>query len=307
MWRIRICPVLFSVVQTQAPPRPFCPIKFVVCTNHRVPMRNVQLLSSGLRWSSTATSLSAKSFQKYERFMQELMKVMTEGRSEGAKLFFVVVLVHGRRRMVTESDVDGDYDEVKFLFLQSFVSHGSAQRSVTRTCYGCLQRSTRSTHTHAPCARASCCTGRQQNLTQRNVRQRLSSNRSMILKVTNVCKFTSADEMWNLRFEWTGHRSREKMTVIPHLWNSKMLRCRWTDLASPRLCNVDPTLWAKMKNVLVCNTELRAKEARNTICKMCWNLRPRRRPAWSPRAVRSLFAHHSFLTCGKRSRRQFQL
>ena len=78
-------------------------------------MRNVQLLSSGLRWSSTATSLSAKSFEEYERFMQELMKVMTEGRSEGAKLFFVSVLVHGRRRMVTESDVDGDYDEVQFF------------------------------------------------------------------------------------------------------------------------------------------------------------------------------------------------
>ena len=128
MWKVRICPVLFSVVQTQAPPRSFCSIKFVMCTNHRVPMRNVQLLSSGLRWSSTATSLSAKGFEKYERFMQELMKVITEGRSEGTKLFFVAVLVHGRRRMVTESDVDGDYDEVNFLFLQSFVSHGRAQK-----------------------------------------------------------------------------------------------------------------------------------------------------------------------------------
>ena len=33
---------------------------------------------------------SAKRFEEYEKFMQELMKVMTEGRKEGAKQFFVV-------------------------------------------------------------------------------------------------------------------------------------------------------------------------------------------------------------------------
>ena len=33
---------------------------------------------------------SAKAFEEYEKFMQELMKVMTEGRKEGAKQFFIV-------------------------------------------------------------------------------------------------------------------------------------------------------------------------------------------------------------------------
>ena len=33
---------------------------------------------------------SAKGFEEYEKFMQELMKVMTEGRKEGANRFFIV-------------------------------------------------------------------------------------------------------------------------------------------------------------------------------------------------------------------------
>ena len=39
-------------------------------------------------------------------------------------------------------------------------------------------------------------------------------------RITNVCMFTNADEMWNLRCK----RSREKMRAIPHLWCGKMLR-----------------------------------------------------------------------------------
>ena len=40
-------------------------------------------------------------------------------------------------------------------------------------------------------------------------KQGLPSKWGAILKVTNVCKFTNADETWNLRLKWPGHQSRE--------------------------------------------------------------------------------------------------
>ena len=43
-----------------------------------------------------------------------------------------------------------------------------------------------------------------------------------------------------------------------------------------------------MKNALVCDSELRAKEARSTICKTYWNRRPRRGPGQRRGGSRSL-------------------
>ena len=70
----------------------------------------------------------------------------------------------------------------------------------------------------------------------------------MILRVTYFRKFTNADGMWNLRLKWTRHQSREKMRAIPHLWSSKMLRCRRKHL-------VDRMLLLTLENVLVCRAE----------------------------------------------------
>ena len=58
---------------------------------------------------------------------------------------------------------------------------------------------------------------RQQNLARLSVERGLASKWSTILRVTNVCKFTSADEMWNLRLKWTRHWSQERLRAIPHL------------------------------------------------------------------------------------------
>ena len=61
-----------------------------------------------------------------------------------------------------------------------------------------------------------------------------------------------------------------------------------------------------MKNVLVCDSELRAKEGRNTIYKTYWNPRRRRRPGQS-RGVRSVTACNFSQIWRTRSRRQFLL
>ena len=68
---------------------------------------------------------------------------------------------------------------------------------------------------------------RHQNITQKSVERGPASKWSTILKVTNVCKLANAYEMCHLRSKCTGHTSREKMRATPHLWNSKMPRCRW--------------------------------------------------------------------------------
>ena len=60
------------------------------------------------------------------------------------------------------------------------------------------------------------------SVTRRSVETGLANKWSTILKVTNVCKLTNADETWNLRLKRTGHRSREKMRVIPHRKNDNM-------------------------------------------------------------------------------------
>ena len=52
--------------------------------------------------------------------------------------------------------------------------------------------------------------GKTSNLTPKNVGHGLASKWSMVLKVTNVCRLTDADEMWNLRLMWTGHRCRKR-------------------------------------------------------------------------------------------------
>ena len=62
-------------------------------------------------------------------------------------------------------------------------------------------------------------------------------------------------------------------------------------------------LWLSMENVLSCDSELKASEARNTICKTHWNPRPRR----GPRRVRSVKARNFSQILMKRSRRQFLL
>ena len=59
-------------------------------------------------------------------------------------------------------------------------------------------------------------TGRHQNLTRKSVEIGLANKWSSILEVMNVCKLMNVDETWNLRLKRIGHRSQEKMGVIPH-------------------------------------------------------------------------------------------
>ena len=58
-------------------------------------------------------------------------------------------------------------------------------------------------------------TARRRNLTRKNVEMGLANKQSTILKVTNICKLTYADETWNLRLKRTGHQWREKMRAEP--------------------------------------------------------------------------------------------
>ena len=56
---------------------------------------------------------SAKSFEEYEKFMRELMKVMTGGRKEGAKRFFVA----GDPNIDLEFFCTDEDDEMKEIYV----------------------------------------------------------------------------------------------------------------------------------------------------------------------------------------------
>ena len=99
-------------------------------------------------------------------------------------------------------------------------------------------------------------------------RKRIGVQWSTILEVTNVCKFTDADETWNLRLERTG-TSLKKMRVIPYTQAVEMPVAAVVESAS-----------VKRGSDAVADNEERTEEARNTICKTYWN--PRH--ATSPRS-----------------------
>ena len=107
----------------------------------------------------------------------------------------------------------------------------------------------------------------------------------MILKVTKVCKFTNADERWNREVEVDRAPVAKENDGDPApLRTGNDVEMPAGNTCRVRVCgHVEWMLLLTTKNVLVCDSELKANEASSTTCKMFWNPRPRPNVRLEPR------------------------
>ena len=126
--------------------------------------------------------------------------------------------------------------------------------------------------------------GRQSKLTQMSVEQGLTSKWRMILRVTNVCTFTNADEIRGPEVE--GDRT---LVVRENADGPAFLEQQDVELSMEISCdNVEGIMLLTTKNVLACDSEVKTSEIRSTTCKLSWIHGSRQRSDWSLGGIRNV-------------------